>query len=205
MSDCQSRKATIQTSKSAATLPAMSLATVVSSPSATCHIFTFKEGLLSAVAHDLKLLVEKCAIEYTKSGDGTGGVSAVSATFDPRSIRVVCAQRDGKDQPSALSADNREEVERHIQKDVLQTDQYPEIRFSSTRVSQRGSGFEVHGELFLHGQRRNLTVQVAAQEGHWVAEVKLHQPDFGIKPFSAAFGTLKVKAELLVSVSVPQQ
>ena len=182
----------------------MSLATVVTSPSVTCHIFTFKEGLLSAVAHDLKLIVEKCAIEFTKGGDDAAGVHGISATFDPRSIRVVCAQRDGKDQPSSLSADNRAEIERHVQHEVLQTERYPEIRFSSTRVSPRGGGFEVSGELFLHGQRRNLTVQVASQSGHWVAEVRLHQPDFGIKPFSAAFGTLKVKPELLVSVSVPQ-
>ncbi len=180
----------------------MSLATVVTSPSATCHVFTFKEGLLSAVAHDLKLIVEKCAIEYTKGGEE--GVIAVSATFDPRSIRVVCAQRDGKDQPGALSTDNRAEIERHIQQEVLQTDRFPEIRFSSTRVSHRGGGSEVSGELFLHGQRRNLTFQVASHNGHWIAEVRLNQPDFGIKPFSAAFGTLKVKAELLVSVSVPQ-
>lgn len=183
----------------------MSATTTVTSPSASCHIFTFKEGLLSGVAHDLKLVVEKCAIEYTK-GDPAGdadSVTAISATFDPRSIRVVCAQRDGRDQPSSLSADNRAEIERHIQQDVLHTDRYPEIRFSSTSVRKRSGGLDVSGELFLHGQRRPLSVQVTSQSGRWSCEVRLHQPDFGIKPFSAALGTLRVKADLTVTLSVP--
>lgn len=183
---------------------AMSAQVVVTSPSATCHIFTFKEGLLSSVAHDLKLVVDKCVIELTKadSSDSPDAVTAVSASFDPRSIRVVCAQRDGRDQPGSLSADHRAEIERHIQQDVLHTDRYAEIRFASTSVTKQGSGFAVNGELLLHGQRRTLTVHGTLQDGHFRSEVRLHQPDFGIKPFSAALGTLRVKADLLVSLSV---
>jgi hypothetical protein len=37
-----------------------------------------------------------------------------------------------------------------------------------------------------------------------VAEIKLHQPDFGIKPFTAALGALKVKPDVVVRVSVPK-
>jgi hypothetical protein len=38
-----------------------------------------------------------------------------------------------------------------------------------------------------------------------VAEVKIHQPDFGIKPYTAALGALKVKPDVLVRVSVPRE
>jgi len=36
-----------------------------------------------------------------------------------------------------------------------------------------------------------------------VAEVPIHQPDFGIKPYSAMLGALKVKPDLVVRCSVP--
>ena len=36
-----------------------------------------------------------------------------------------------------------------------------------------------------------------------VAEVSLHQPDFGIKPYSAMLGTLRVKPDVTVVVSLP--
>jgi hypothetical protein len=38
-----------------------------------------------------------------------------------------------------------------------------------------------------------------------VVELKLHQPDFGIKPFSAALGALRVKPDVMIRVSVPRQ
>ncbi|MBW1758625.1 MAG: YceI family protein, partial [Deltaproteobacteria bacterium] len=61
------------------------------------------------------------------------------------------------------------------------------------------------GTLQLYGKSRSIQTSVRATGGRWVAELKLHQPDFGIKPFSAALGALKVKPDVLVRVSVPQQ
>lgn len=182
-----------------------------------CQIFTFKEGLLSAIAHDLRLVVERCSIDLTTGseavssgvqggspdGAGTQVVIAITATFDPRSIRVVCAQRDGQDQPSALSAAQRAEIDRHIQQDVLHTDRYPEVRFVSTKVTPRAGAYDVQGELSLHGQQRAMAASVRRQGERWLCEVRLNQPDFGIKPFSAALGTLRVRPDLLVTVAVP--
>ena len=178
----------------------MSEPIVVTSPQASCHVFTFKEGLLSSVAHDLKIVVERCSLSYWP---GAQVVSRIEATFDSKSLRVVCAQRDGHDQPSALSADNRAEIERNIARDVLQSDRYPDIRFVSSQISERASGLEIVGELTLHGQHRTLTAHVRRQADRWVSELRLQQPDFGIKPYSAAFGTLRVKPELLLTVSIP--
>jgi hypothetical protein len=184
----------------------MSPQRVVSSPEASCHIFTYKEGLLSSVAHDLKLVVENCSIQpasVPSAEPREPAIAAITATFDARSIRVVCAQRDGHDQPSALSADNRAEIERHIQRDVLHTDRFPEVRFVTTKVTANTDFYDIVGELTLHGQRRTIATQVRKQADRWVCEVRLNQPDFGIKPFSAAFGTLRVKPELLVHLSLP--
>jgi len=164
-----------------------------------CLLFSFKDGLLARLAHDLKLQVERFSIEV----DGT--THQIKATFDPSSIQVACAQVDGRDDPSTLSKGDKKKIYDNVTKDVLRTRKYPEIRFDSTRVVERGDGFAVEGMLQIYGKSRSVQTSVRADGDRWVTEMKLHQPDFGIKPYSAALGALKVKPDVIVRVSVPRQ
>ena len=104
-----------------------------------CLLFSFKDGLLARLAHDLKLQVERFSIEV----DDT--THEIKATFDPSSIQVVCAQVDGRDDPSTLSKGDRKKIYDNVTKDVLRTRKHPEIRFDSTNIVERGDGFAVEG------------------------------------------------------------
>ncbi|TNF25789.1 MAG: YceI family protein [Deltaproteobacteria bacterium] len=163
--------------------------------SGECLVFTYKEGLLSAVAHDLKVKVGRWELSY----DG----GAIDATFDPTSLSVVCAMRNGSDAPGAIPARDVKKIEGSIQSDVLATKRHREIRFRSTRVEASGDGYEIAGELTLVGRTRALTARAVREGGRLVAEVRLHQPDFGIKPFTAVFGTLKIQPHVTVRLAVP--
>jgi len=147
----------------------------------------------------LKLQVERFSIEI----DDT--THQIKATFDPSSIQVACAQIDGRDDSSTLSKGDKKKIYDSVTKDVLRTRKHPEIRFDSTHVVERGDGFAVEGTLQLHGKSRNIQTSVRADGDRWVVELKLHQPDFGIKPFSAALGALRVKPDVMIRVSVPRQ
>jgi polyisoprenoid-binding protein YceI len=164
---------------------------------AECLVFTFKEGILSAVAHDLKIRVQRFRIDVDEDA-GT-----VDARFDAAALRVVCAMRDGAESPGTLSADQRREIEQNIVRHVLRPDAHPEIRFVSTSVDEAGDGFRVHGELALSGRRRPVDVALVREPGRYVATARVHQPDFGIRPYSALLGALKVKADVEVRVVVP--
>ncbi|MCP4804606.1 MAG: hypothetical protein GY913_35530 [Proteobacteria bacterium] len=149
----------------------------------TIEILTFKEGLLSRVAHDLKLsVVGGVVIE----DDG-------SARIDPRSIRVVHAMNKGAPDLGALSDGDKRKIEKSMRADVLHVGRYPEIRFVPTSADQN----RLAGHLHLHGARR--AIELVFQDGE--ARVRLHQPDFGIKPFSAMMGALKVKPGVEVRVT----
>lgn len=164
-----------------------------------CLIFSFKDGLLARLAHDLKLQVERFSIEVDET------THQIKATFDPSSIQVVCAQVDGRDDPSTLSKGDKRKIYDNATKDVLHTRKHPEVRFDSTNVVERGEGFAVEGTLQMHGKSRSIQTSVRPDGDRWVTELKLHQPDFGIKPFTAALGALKVKPDVLVRVSVPRE
>ena len=164
-----------------------------------CLIFSFKDGLLARLAHDLKLRVERFSIEVDET------TRQIKATFDPSSIQVVCAMVDGRDDPSTLSKGDKKKIYDNATKDVLRTRKYPEVRFDSTNVVERGEGFAIEGTLQMHGKSRNIQTSVRPDGDRWVTELELHQPDFGIKPFTAALGALKVKPDVLVRVSVPRE
>ena len=162
---------------------------------ATCRIFTFKEGALSAVAHDLELAVDRFAIVVADD-------QAIDATFQAGSLRVLHAVKDGR-ASDALSANDKQKIARSIADDVLHSARFPEIRFRSSSVTAAGTGFAIAGELTLHGKARPLQVTTRLEGSVQVAEGRLHQPDFGIKPYSAMLGALKVKADVTLRLMVP--
>ena len=163
---------------------------------AECLIFTYKEGLLSAVAHDLKLRVGRFRVEID-------GASAVSASFDASSLRVVTAMRGSAESPATLSDKDRRDIEENTAKDVLETKRHKEIRFASTAVERAGDGYRVQGRLTIKGRERPISLQVQREGDRLVGEMTLHQPDFGVKPFSAMLGALRIKPDVRVRVSVP--
>jgi hypothetical protein len=165
---------------------------------AECWIFTFKEGLLSAVAHDLKLRVTKLAVVVD-------GESGVEATFDAGSLVVATPREDGRDAPGLLSGPDKRTIEGNIRADVLEAHDFPEIRFASTRVARENEGWRVEGKLTLHGRTRSIAFTTRAEGGKQVAEITLHQPDFGIRPYRAMLGTLRIAPDVRVRVEVPFQ
>jgi polyisoprenoid-binding protein YceI len=161
-------------------------------------VFTFKDGLLSKVAHDLKVRVNRFSVDFDAAA------SKVSAEFDPGSLEVVNAVHDGADDPKALSAADKEKIAAQIQKEVLETGSHPKIQFTSTKLSRRpDGGYSVVGDLTLHGTTRPISAETRVESGKLVAEVELNQPDYGIEPFKAMMGTLKVKPVVRVRVSIP--
>jgi hypothetical protein len=165
---------------------------------AECSVYTYKDGLLSAVAHDLEIRVTDFNINIDAS---TGGIEA---RFAASSLRVQHAMKDGSPAPDSLKDKDKAEIEKTINKDVLHTDRYGEIRFNSTEVAENDDEtYSVTGTLSLHGAEKPVRLKVRTQGGYFVADVPLHQPDFGIKPYSAMMGTLKIKPDVRVVVKVP--
>jgi hypothetical protein len=166
--------------------------------SARCEVLSFKEGLLARMAHDLKIEVSRFTIDVDTD------TLAIDARFDSSSLRVVCAMDCGVDAPNAtLNTDDRQQIEERIMEDVLDARRYPEIRFRSTKVVKTGDHFRVSGALALHGHERQLELVVRVAAGRAATEVALWQPDFGIRPFSAMLGALRIRPDVMVRLSLP--
>ncbi len=165
--------------------------------SASCQIFTYKEGLLAAVAHDLRISVTSFSVDVKDDG------SAVSASFDATSVKTDCAMKDGAPTTS-LSDKDKADIDANILKDVLITKKHPKINFGSTKVTERAGGYTISGWLEIKGRKNDVSLTAKVEGAELVIETSILQPDYGVKPFSALFGTLKIKPEIKVRMVVPK-
>ncbi|MCA9600905.1 MAG: YceI family protein [Myxococcales bacterium] len=165
---------------------------------AECFVYAKREGLLSAVGHDLKLRVA----EFHVSVDDAR--TAVEASFRADSIEVVSAMHGDRPSSERVSDRDRREIEANARFEVLDAKRHPDIAFHSTRVATAGDGWTVEGALRLHGTERSIRVSVKREGSVLVARTTLHQPDFGIRPFRAMLGALKIQPDVGVEIRIPE-
>ncbi len=168
-----------------------------SANNASIHIYTYKAGLLAAVGHDVLLRVADFSLQADPAE------LSISGTIDPLSIEVVNATNDDVENPGALSESDRETILKYVQKNILNVSRYPEISFESTDVYDEDGEWEVEGDLTLHGTTRSITLTAQVEDDALVGEISLNQPAYGIKPFSAMMGTLKIKPDVRIVIRVP--
>lgn len=164
---------------------------------AECWVFTFKEGLLSPVAHDLRLRVGSFWIEVAE------GAGSVQASFDTGSLSVDTPMKDGAPNPSALSPADKLKIAEQIREDVLHSARHATATFRSSSVTLRAEGgYDLTGEFMLHGVTKRLAAHTRLVEGRQQLELTLHQPDFGITPYRAMLGALKIRADVQIRITV---
>ena len=164
---------------------------------AQCVVYSYKDGLLSKIAHDLKHRVTRFAVHIDET------TRAIDAAIDAGSLRVECVMKDGVESTEEMRADDKHKIEQQIAQEVLHADEHPVIRFHSTSVRPRPEGLEIEGMLALNAWTHQVSTLARRVNGHYEAELTIHQPAFGIKPFSAMMGTLKIKPDVLVRLVVP--
>jgi polyisoprenoid-binding protein YceI len=161
----------------------------------TIEVFTYREGALSALCHDLRLRATGFDIEIL--GD------SVTAKVDTSSLRVVTAMRGGAPMQAALSDRDKAEIERNCAREVLEAHQHPEATFVSLDVKESGAGWTVRGKLVIHGVSHEGTFEVHREGNKAVARIDIDLRSFGMKPYSAMLGALRVKPIVLVLIDVP--
>jgi polyisoprenoid-binding protein YceI len=160
----------------------------------TLSVRTGRSGAAAKAGHDL--LIEVTAWEATLA---VGDEAHVELSADAESLRVV----EGTGGIQSLGDDDKAEIQKTIVGDVLKG--HP-ITFRSTAVEEGGAALAVAGELTLAGSTRPLAFDVDLDGGRVRATVVVTQSEFGMKPYSALFGALKVADEVRVELdaALPQ-
>ena len=150
----------------------------------TIEVFTFKEGLLARAAHDLALRFEEFAVAL----DG----EAVSAHFPLRALKVMGPVEGGAIRADLYDAGQRREVEQAMHGQVLLSARHPSARFIGRAIASP-IGFEVSGRLELVGQSAPLDFSVQREGDLYRARFEIQPSRWGIAPYKALFGAIKLK------------
>ncbi len=150
-----------------------------------CQVAVFREGLLTSVGHDVTLRVTNLSLDV-------GADDGITADFDPGSLRVT----------TDISESNRKDIEKNAVK-ILDPRKHSKIQFRSVSVVRDGDRARVEGDLTLNGVTNSISIEARDDGARWNATLVLDQRKYGIKPFSAMLGALKVKPEVEVTISVP--
>jgi polyisoprenoid-binding protein YceI len=156
---------------------------------ATLRVKTGRSGAASAAGHDL--VIEVTSWEATLD---VGDAPSLALTADATSLQVV----EGKGGMKALDDGDKADIRKSIDKDVLKK---KGISFQSSGVEQSAGGLSVQGDLELAGKSAPVAFDISVgDDGALSASAKIKQTDWGVKPYSALFGALKVNDEVEVVV-----
>jgi hypothetical protein len=150
----------------------------------TLTVRTKRTGAASKAGHDLLMEVTSWSATLDRDAE-----PALTLTADSGSLRVL----EGSGGIQALGDDDKAGIEQTIKEEVLMG---TPIEFRSSAVEGR----RLEGELELAGQRHPISFELAGDEdGRLTGSATFKQSDWGMKPYSALFGTLKVVDEVEVA------
>jgi polyisoprenoid-binding protein YceI len=155
---------------------------------ASLHVETGRSGAAAKAGHDL--IIDVTSWEATLE---VGDASSLELSADPSSLHV----REGKGGMQALGDDDKADIRKTIDKDVLKK---KDIKFTSSSCESAGDGLKVSGDLEMGGKSQPVSFDLSESDGALTGSATVKQSDWDIKPYSALFGALKVNDEVKVVV-----
>lgn len=156
---------------------------------ATLSVRTARLGAAAKAGHDLQ--IEVSSWEGTLDTEDEPGVWLKA---DATSLRVLT----GTGGIQSLDDDDKRGIQQTIDDEVLKKQG---IEFRSTEVNVDGERWTVTGDLTLIGNTHPVTFDlVVGDDGKLSGSAVVKQSDWGIKPYTALWGALKVADEVTVEL-----
>jgi polyisoprenoid-binding protein YceI len=174
---------------------------VIDPKASTFVVRAFATGLLSSFGHNPTIAIP----------DFQGEVQFASGGLEDASLRIVI-QAASLTVTDDISAKDRQEIERRMHDEVLETDGFEEIVYECPRASSVQNIAEgqyavtLNGELTLHGVTHTQPVAarltIKGDTLRAAGDFSIRQSDYEIRPVSAAGGTVKLKDELKLTFDI---
>ena len=173
---------------------------VIDTRSSRFTVRAFATGMLSAMGHSPTIGIR----------DVSGEMKLDPAQLKASGFRLSIKSSSLSVQDD-ISDKDRREMERLMNDEVLETNQFPAILYEAPEVAVAKIGdalftAALNGKLTLHGVTRNESIIARVS---WMGSVlrasgdfSLNQSNYGIKPVSVAGGALKLKDELKFSFEI---
>lgn len=159
---------------------------------------TGREGMGGKMGHDLVIEVGRWSATAEVADDPSASSLTVSAEVG--SMEVVSGEGGVK----PLSEGDKADIKKTIVDKILGD---TKIEFKSTSINGSGSNVTVQGDLTIAGKTAPAQFQLQDLGGGRVKGTgQVVQSNFGVKPFKAFMGALKVKdvVDIEIEATVPE-
>src|SRR5215470_3374525 len=160
-------------------------------------IKTSRTGLGARAGHDLTIEVTRWRAEVTVDSADVAK-SSVSVEADAQSFEI----RTGTGGVKPLTDADRAEIKKTIREKILQTGRHPAITFRSTRVAGTPESFSIDGDLTITGRTQPITMSGRLTGDRVQGSATIVQSRWGIRPYTAFCGALKLSDEVTVEFSI---
>ncbi len=151
---------------------------------------TARTGLGAKAGHDLTIEVTRWRGNVVVDAANPAG-SSVSAEIDVDSLEV----REGAGGVKPLTDSDRADIKNTLRK-ILNSGRYPAITFRSSQVSGTAESFRIVGDLTIAGVTQPVTVEGRLAGDRARGSAVVVQSRWGIRPYSAFLGALKLRDEV---------
>ncbi|MEV5083779.1 YceI family protein [Streptomyces sp. NPDC056159] len=160
-------------------------------------IKTGRAGLGRRAGHDLTFQATRWSGEAMVAV-GSPEKSWVNVTVETDSFEV----REGTGGLKALTDTDRADIKRTLA-DLLRIAEHPTITFRSTRITGTPESFEITGDLTIMDRTHLVTVYGKGKgDGLVRGWATVTQSTWGIKPYTAFFGALRLADDIRVEFDV---
>ena len=154
---------------------------------------TSRTGLGRRAGHDLTIEATRWQADVVLNPADAGG-SSVAVTIEADSLEV----REGTGGLKALTDADRADIKATIGEKLLSTAEHPVITFTSSQVTGNTDAFQIGGDLTIMGQACPVTVSGGIDAGRIRGHATVTQSRWGIKPYSAFAGALRLADDVTV-------
>lgn len=156
---------------------------------------TGRTGMGRRAGHDLVIEATRWQGDETATADPEGFV--VSVVVDVDSLEV----REGLGGVKPLTGKDRADIRKTL-RDVLDSKSHPQIAFSSTSVTRSAASVTVEGNLTIRGETQPVSLRCQLSDDRVLGSVTVKQTRWGVRPYSAFLGALKLADEVEVEINV---
>jgi polyisoprenoid-binding protein YceI len=152
-------------------------------------IRTTRQGAAAKAGHDLTIEVGSWSATLDPEAQ-----PALTLTADSRSLSVLAGTGGVK----PLNNKDKSNIQQTINDEVLKG---CAIEFRSSEVQSTPGGLAVRGELSLNGRQGPVEFDLTTgDDGQVTGTAKVTQTAFGMKPYSALFGALKLADDVHIDI-----
>ena len=159
---------------------------------------TTREGMAAKVGHDLTIKITRWSGTANVPDPGDLSTASVSLRIELDSLEVLA----GTGGVSPLDPGDKADIVKNAAK-TLDVAHHPIAEFTSTAVRPAGDGGEIDGTLKLAGASGTVTLTVTKTgDSAWKATGTVVQSQYGIKPYKAFMGALRLADPVTVEAEV---